>query len=62
MQNNEMALDLKGLNVQELNEEEAQNIDGGLAPFLLYGSYLAAGTGAVTVGYKAGKWLYDTFG
>lgn len=62
MQNNEMALVLKGLNVQELNESEAQNTTGGMAPFLLYTAYLTGGSAAITAGYKAGQWLYKTFG
>ncbi|MGR5967025.1 class IIb bacteriocin, lactobin A/cerein 7B family [Bacillus cereus] len=45
------------VSLQELSFEEAQNIDGGIIPFLVAAGYVTAGAGVVGVGYAGGKWI-----
>ena len=54
-----LALDLRGLGVQPLDEAEVLEVTGGINPVILAGFYLAAGAaGVLAVGVAAGVAVY----
>ena len=49
-----MTHSLESLRVQELNAQEIREIEGGIAPLVVYGAYLLAG---IAVGLIIGYYL-----
>ncbi|RWS39669.1 class IIb bacteriocin, lactobin A/cerein 7B family [Bacillus mycoides] len=48
---------MENVSVEELSFDEAQQIDGGIVPFLVAAGYVTAGGAVVGVGYAGGKWV-----